>query len=103
MQPEMLRGLGEKEEELDKTLYENIKISVITESKKKLQGAKQISNCTVIYSGVNRYTSGQSAVMIWVHKSISNKIDYYKFWSDRIIETRVKTQRGHLTILRVYA
>jgi len=33
-----IRGLGEKEEELDKTLNENnIKISVITESKKKLQ------------------------------------------------------------------
>ena len=33
-----IRGLGEKGEELDKTLNENnIKISVITESKKKLQ------------------------------------------------------------------
>jgi len=32
-----IRGLGEKEEELDKILNENsIKISVITESKKKL-------------------------------------------------------------------
>ena len=39
-----IRGLGEKEEEeeLDKTLNENnIKISVITESKKKLQGTKK--------------------------------------------------------------
>ena len=36
-----IRGLGEKEEELDKTLNENnIKISVITESKRKLQGTK---------------------------------------------------------------
>jgi len=33
-----MRGLGEKEEELDKILNENnIKIAVITESKKKLQ------------------------------------------------------------------
>jgi len=32
----MLRGLGEEEDELDKTLNENnIKISVITESKKR--------------------------------------------------------------------
>jgi len=37
-----IRGLGEKEEELDKILNENnIKISVITESKKKLQGTKE--------------------------------------------------------------
>ena len=42
-------------------------------------------------------------IYIWIHKSISNKIDHYKFWNDRIIETRLKTQRGHLTILGVYA
>ena len=41
--------------------------------------------------------------MIWIHKSISNKIDNYKFWNNRVIETRMKTQRGHLTILGVYA
>jgi len=34
----------------------NIKISVITESKKKLKGTKQTENYTVIYSGFNRYT-----------------------------------------------
>jgi hypothetical protein len=37
-----IRGLGGKEEELDKILNENnIKISVITESTKKLQGTKE--------------------------------------------------------------
>jgi hypothetical protein len=37
-----IRGQGEKEEELDKILNENdIKISVITESKEKLQGTKE--------------------------------------------------------------
>ena len=38
-----------------------------------------------------------------LHKSISNNIDHYTFWNDRVIETRLKTQRGHLTILGVYA
>jgi len=52
-----IRGLGEKEEELDKILSENnIKISVITESKKKLQGTKETGHYTVIYSGVDRHT-----------------------------------------------
>jgi hypothetical protein len=37
-----IRGLGEKDEELDKILNENnIKISVFTESKKKLQCTKE--------------------------------------------------------------
>jgi len=99
-----IRGLGEKEEELDKILNENnIKISVITESKKKLQGMKETEHYTVIYSGVDRHVRGQSGVMIWIHKSISNKIDHYTFWNNRIIETRLKTQMGHLTILGVYA
>jgi len=40
--------------------------------------------------------------MIWIHKSISNKLNHYKFWNDRVIETRLKTQRGHLTILGEY-
>jgi len=41
--------------------------------------------------------------MIWIHKSISNNIDHYTFWNDRLIETRLKTQRGHLTTLGEYA
>jgi hypothetical protein len=77
------RGLAGKEEELDKILNgNNIQISVITESKKKLQGTKETEHYTIIYSGVDRYTRGQSGVMIWIHKSISNKIDHYKFWND---------------------
>ena len=57
----------------------NVRISVITEIKKKLQGNKKAENYTAIYSGVNRYTRGQSGVMILVHKSVSNKIENYKF------------------------
>ena len=34
--------------------------------------------------------------------SISNKIEYYKFWDVRIIEIRLKMHKGHLTILGVY-
>jgi len=69
-----IRGLGEKEEELDKILNENdIKISVITESQKKLQGTKETEHCTEIYSGLDIHIRGQSGVMICIHKSVSNK------------------------------
>jgi hypothetical protein len=52
-----IRGLGEKEEELDKILNKNsIKISVITESKRKLHRTKETEHYTVIYSGVDRQT-----------------------------------------------
>jgi hypothetical protein len=43
-----IRGLGEKEEELDEFLNENnINISVITESKKKLQRTEDAEHYTV--------------------------------------------------------
>jgi exonuclease III len=61
----------------------------------------ETENYTVLYSGVNRYNRGQFGVMI--HKSTSIKIEYCKFWNDRIIETRIKINRGHLTIVGVYA
>jgi len=67
-----------------------------------LQGTKETEHTTVIYSGVDRHIRGRSGVMIWIHKSISNKIDHYKFWNDRVIETRLKTHRRNLTILGVY-
>jgi len=58
---------------------------------------EETEHCRVIYSGVDRHTRGQSGVMIWIHKSKSNEIDSYNFWNDRDIETRLKTERGHLT------
>jgi len=65
---------------LDKILNENnIKISVIIESKTKLQGTKETEHYMVIYSGVDSQIKGQSGVMIWIHKSISNELDHYNF------------------------
>jgi len=88
-----VRGLGEKEKELDKILNENnIKISVITAIKKELQSTKETENYTVICTEVNRYTRGQSGVMIWVHKSVLNKIEYYKFWRQNCRNMTKNTQ-----------
>jgi CRISPR/Cas system CSM-associated protein Csm2 small subunit len=41
--------------------------------------------------------------MIWIHKSTSNEIEYYKFWNYRTRETRIKINIENLTILGVYA
>lgn len=80
-----------------------IKIAAITESKRKQKGTKETKNYTVIYSGVNRNIRAQSGVMIWIHKTIARKIDHYKFWNDRILEARLKINRGYLTIFSLYA
>ena len=54
--------------------FEAYYLHVITESKKKLQGTKETEHYTVIYSGVDRHTRGESRVMIWIHKSISHVV-----------------------------
>jgi hypothetical protein len=70
-----VRGLGEKEEALDKTLNENhIKISVIIERRNKLWGTKGTENYMVVYGAVNRYTVARQG-LTWINKSISNKTD----------------------------
>ena len=51
-------------------IFLDFKISLITESEKKLQGTKESKNYMVIYSEDERYTTGQSGVIIWIHKSI---------------------------------
>jgi hypothetical protein len=62
----MFRGLAGKEKVFDEILNQNnVQISVITGSNKKLQGTKR-QHYTVIYSGVERHTRGQSGVMIWL-------------------------------------
>jgi len=52
-------------------IFLDFKISLITESEKKLQGTTQSKNYMVIYSEDKRYTTGKSGVIIWIHKSIS--------------------------------
>jgi len=68
-----------------------------------LQGTKETEHYTVITVELSDTPEASKELCYGIHKSISNKIDHYKFWNDGVIETRLKTQRGHLTILGVYA
>jgi hypothetical protein len=70
---------------------------------KKLKGTTESQNYIIIYSGVDRNIHGQAVVIIWCHKSINNQILYYKFWNERILEVRIKVNRGKLTLLALYA
>jgi len=81
----------------------NIRISVITESKKEIARNQRDLTLYGYLQLVDRHTRGHSGFMLWIQKSISDKIGRYKFRKDRVIERRLKTQRGHLTALGVYA
>jgi hypothetical protein len=47
--------------------------------------------------------TAQSRVMICVHKTMSTKIDYYKFWTERIIDVKLNINRGYVTVIGLHA
>jgi hypothetical protein len=75
------------------------KIAAISESKRKLKGSKETNNYIQIYSGVKATERAHSGVMLVVHKSLKSNIDSYNYWSDRIIQLRLKLSRGYLTVI----
>ena len=99
-----VRGLMNKEEELQNELKKmNIDIGIITETKKKLKGTKEYKDYLLLYSGVPQNKRASSGVAVFLKKSLQNRIHSYNFVNDRIINIRIRTTRGHLTIVGVYA
>jgi exonuclease III len=41
--------------------------------------------------------------MLMIHKSLKSNRDSYSYWSDRIVQVRLKLSRGYLTVLCIYA
>jgi hypothetical protein len=44
-----------------------------TETKRKLKGMKETENFVLICSGVNKTTSVEAGIMIWIHKALRKK------------------------------
>ena len=80
-----------------------INIAVIFETKEKLKGTKMIGTYTMLYSGVTQETRAQSGVALITDHKWTSRITDYSLVNDRIITVRLKTNRGHMTIIGVYA
>jgi exonuclease III len=80
-----------------------INIAAISETKKQLKGLKETNNFIQVYSGVNANDRAHSGVMLMIHKSLKSNTDSYSYWSDRIIQVRLKLSRGYFTVLCNYA
>ena len=76
---------------------------MISETKKKLKGTKTIGNYTTLYSGVPKKTGAQSSVALIIDHKWTSRITNYTFVNDPIITFRLKTNRGHITVIGVYA
>jgi exonuclease III len=81
----------------------SIKIAAISESKRKLKGSKETNNYIQIYSAVKATEKAHSGVMLMAHKSLKSKTDSYNYWSDRIIQLRLKLSQGYMTVICIYA
>jgi len=62
-----------------------------------------IGNYTMLYSGVSQKTWAQSGVALIIEHKWTSRITNYSFVNDRIITVCLKTNRGLITIIGVYA
>jgi len=57
----------------------------------------------MIYSGVDQNERARCGVAILIDKKWTPKIESYSYINERIVTTRLKFDRGHLTVIGVYA
>lgn len=81
----------------------NIDLAIITETKKKFKGSKELNKYDMIYSGVPQGKRASAGVAILINKFWKNKIHSYTFINERILTIRIKIKRGYLTVIGVYA
>ena len=98
-----VRSIGNRVSELvEEMKIEGINVAVISETEKKLKGTKMIGNHAMLYSGVSQKTRAQSGVALIIDHKWTSRITNYSFVNDRTITVRLKTDRGHVTIIGVY-
>ena len=99
-----IQGLNNKEPELIKTLEERkINIAIISETKKKLKGTKEIDDWIMIYSGVTQSKRAQAGVAIYIDKRWKHRIISYNYINERLLTLRLKVKRGNMTVIATYA
>ena len=62
-----------------------------------------IGNYSMLYSGVSKETWAQSGIPLITDNKWTSWITNYSFVNDRIITVHLITNRGHITIIGVYA
>lgn len=99
-----VRGLQNKEIELLKILEERkTNIAVITETKKKTKGTREIDDWVNIYSGVEQRERAKAGVAMYVDKKWKKCITSYTYINERMLRVDFKMNRGNLTVIGVYA
>jgi hypothetical protein len=80
----------------------NVDIAAITETKNKAKGSKELNQYVIFYSGVDIKERASAGVALFVKISWKNKIHSYTFIKGRIMNIRLKFERGYLTVFNIY-
>jgi len=70
---------------------------------KKIKGSQGLDDCILLYSGVPTNKIAAAGIAITIKAKFAKRIHSYAFVNERILHLRYKLQRGHLTLLAVYA
>jgi len=62
-----------------------------------------IDNYLMLHRGISQETGAQSGIPLIRDHKWTSRITNYSFVNERFITVRVKTNRGHITIIGVYA
>lgn len=99
-----VKSMRGKAEDIAKGLTElKIDIAVISETKKKGNGAEQIENYIHIYSGVPKEQRAKSGVSLMILKTLKKYITNWEAINERIIKLNMSYLGHRLTIIGVYA
>ena len=99
-----VRSIGNEESEMVEGIKtKDINIAVNIWNKEKIKGTKMRGNYPMLYSGVSQETWAQSGIALIKDHKWTFRITNYLFVNDRIITVCFKTNRGHITIIGVYA
>ena len=94
-----VRGLSTKESELVRLLKESsVNITVVTETRKKLRGTKDIDGFVMIYSCVQTIKRASCGVAILVGNKWKYKIVNFTYINERIVVLKIRIERGYLCI-----
>lgn len=71
--------------------------------KKKLKSTKQLENYVMVYSEVPQSKRATCGVANLLQNQWKLKTMSYSYISEHIVILRIKTERGHLTVIGIYA
>jgi hypothetical protein len=84
-------------------MNKKIDIAILSETKKKLKGSKELEHYILNYGAVPQEKRASTGVAIMINKKLTNRIYSYDFINERIVTIRPGMDRAYISIVGTYA